>query len=220
MQLDNDYSLVIAVDGPTAAGKGTLARALADRLNLAYLDTGSLYRAVAACLLAQEKDPEDQAAAVAQARALRASDLQRDDLRLEKVAEGASKVAAQPAVRAALLDFQRRFAQQPPAGKKGAVLDGRDIGTVVCPDATAKFFITASPEARAKRRHKELLDRGERAIYARVLADLQARDARDSSRATAPPVAADNAVTFDTTEMDSQAVLKAVLESLHSALAS
>lgn len=216
---DEDYSLVIAIDGPTAAGKGTLARTLAKFLHLAYLDTGSLYRAVAARLLEQGEDPEDAQAAEAQARALIPTDLERTDLRREEVGQGASKVAAQPAVRAALLDFQRRFALHPPEGKKGAVLDGRDIGTVVCPDATAKFFITASAEARAKRRHKELIDRGEESIYARILTDLQVRDARDSSRATAPLVAAEDAVTFDTTEMDSQTVLKAVLESLHSVLA-
>ncbi|MGO1119909.1 (d)CMP kinase [Rhodovibrionaceae bacterium A322] len=209
-------SLVIAVDGPTAAGKGTLARSLADKLDLAYLDTGSLYRAVAACLLAKGQDPKDSEAAAIQAQKLTPEDLKRQDLRQEEVGQGASIVAAQPAVRAALLDFQRRFAQSPPDGKKGAVLDGRDIGTVVCPDASAKFFITASATARAKRRHKELIDRGEESIYARILADLEARDARDSSRADAPMVAAEDAVTFDTTEMDAQTVLAAVLESLRS----
>ena len=194
--------MIIAVDGPVAAGKGTLARRLAEALDCAYLDTGSIYRAVAARILAGGGDPEDPATAAAAARALTPADLERDDLRLEQVGQAASQVAAIPAVREALLAFQRDFASRPPGGKGGAVLDGRDIGTVVCPDADKKFFLIASVEARAARRHKELIARGERSIYARVLQDLRERDARDSGRATAPLRAADDAVRLDTSGMD------------------
>jgi CMP/dCMP kinase len=198
--------MIIAVDGPVAAGKGTLARRLAAALDFAYLDTGSIYRAVAARILADGGDPEDAATAVAAARALTPADLDRQDLRLETVSQAASQVAAIPAVRSALLDFQRGFAQHPPDGPQGprggAVLDGRDIGTVVCPDADMKLFLTASVEARARRRHKELLERGEQSIYARVLQDLRERDARDSGRATAPLKAAEDAVRLDTSGMD------------------
>lgn len=194
--------MIIAVDGPVAAGKGTLARRLAEALDCAYLDTGSIYRAVAARILAAGGDPEDPATAEAAARALTPADLERDDLRQEAVGQGASQVAAIPAVRAALLAFQRDFAAAPPHGKKGAVLDGRDIGTVVCPDADMKFFLTAAVEARAARRHKELIARGEQSIYARVLQDLRERDARDSGRETAPLRAAADAVRLDTSGMD------------------
>ena len=198
--------MIIAVDGPVAAGKGTLARRIAAALDYAYLDTGSIYRAVAAKILAAGGDPQDPETAAAAARALEPIDLARDDLRLESVGQAASKVAAIPAVREALLTFQRRFAAQPPEGangpRDGAVLDGRDIGTVVCPDADKKFFLTASVEARAARRHKELIERGEQSIYARVLQDLRERDARDSGRATAPLKAAEDAVRLDTSEMD------------------
>jgi len=194
--------MIIAVDGPVAAGKGTLARRLAAALDYAYLDTGSIYRAVAAKILAAEGDPEDPETATAAAKGLEPIDLQRDDLRLETVSQAASKVAAIPAVREVLLDFQRGFAEHPPEGRKGAVLDGRDIGTVVCPGANMKLFLTASVEARARRRHKELLDRGERSIYARVLQDLRERDARDSGRATAPMKAAKDAVRLDTSSFD------------------
>ncbi len=198
--------MIIAVDGPVAAGKGTLARRLAAALDYAYLDTGSIYRAVAAKILAAGGNPEDPETATAAARALAPIDLQRDDLRLETVSQAASKVAALPAVRDALLAFQHDFAARPPEGAKGprdgAVLDGRDIGTVVCPDADVKFFLTASVEARAARRHKELIERGEQSIYARVLQDLRERDARDSGRATAPLKAAEDAVRLDTSEMD------------------
>jgi len=194
--------VIIAVDGPVAAGKGTLARRLAEALDCAYLDTGSIYRAVAARILAAGGNPEEPATAAAAARALTPADLERDDLRLEQVGQAASQVAAIPAVREALLAFQRDFAAAPPKGKSGAVLDGRDIGTVVCPDADMKFFLTASVEARAARRHKELIARGEQSIYARVLQDLRERDARDSGRATAPLRAADDAVRLDTSGMD------------------
>ncbi len=204
--------LIIAVDGPVAAGKGTLARRLAAALNLAYLDTGSIYRAVGAKLLAAGGDPQDDIAATVTARNLVPEDLERADLRAEKVGQAASIVAAHATVRAALLDFQRDFASEPPAGKAGAVLDGRDIGSVVCPDAPVKLFVTADVETRAARRHKELLDRGEESIYARVLQDLQARDARDSQRASAPLKAAADAVVLDSSTMTIDAAFQAALE--------
>ena len=203
--------MIIAVDGPVAAGKGTLARRLAAAADYAYLDTGSIYRAVAAKILAAGDDPEDHALAVRAAQALQPRDLARGDLRREDVGQAASKVAANQGVRDALLAFQRRFAEVPPEGKAGAVLDGRDIGTVVCPEADVKFFLTASMEARAERRHKELLERGEESIYARVLQDLRERDARDSGRATAPMKAADDAIRLDTSGMDADQVFAAAM---------
>lgn len=202
---------MIAVDGPVAAGKGTLARRLAAALSFAHLDTGMLYRAVAARMLEEGRDLDDPAAAAATARAIVPRDLDRPDLRQEAVSQGSSKVAVQPAVRAALLAFQRHFAAHPPGAEAGAVLDGRDIGTVVCPEAQVKFFVTAGPEARAMRRFKELRERGEESIYARVLRDLQERDARDAGRKTAPLKAADDAIILDTTDMSiEEAVEKAL----------
>ena len=198
--------MIIAVDGPVAAGKGTLARRLAAAHDYAYLDTGSIYRAVAAKMLSAGESPEDHGLAVRAAQDLQPADLERGDLRREDVGQAASKVAANQGVRDALLAFQRRFAEQPPDGKAGAVLDGRDIGTVVCPSANVKLFLTASMEARAERRHKELLERGEESIYARVLQDLRERDARDSGRATAPMKAAADAVRLDTSGMDADQV--------------
>ena len=206
--------MIVAVDGPVAAGKGTLARALAAKLGLAYLDTGLLYRAVAALTLADGAAPDDEAATEAVARRLTPSDLERDDLRREEVGQAASKVAAQSRVRAALLDFQRQFAQHPPDGTKGAVLDGRDIGTVVCPDADVKLFVTASPEVRAERRYRELLARGEEIIYPRVLQDLKERDARDQAREVAPLRPAEDAAILDTSELDADAALQAAMQIL------
>jgi cytidylate kinase len=212
--------MIIAVDGPSAAGKGTLARRLAAHLDYAHLDTGLLYRATAAAVLRQGGDPADATAASAAAAALGAKDLLDPGLRSEAVSQGASVVAALPAVRAALLAFQRRFAHAPPGGKTGAVLDGRDIGTVVCPEADVKLFVTASVEARARRRHKELLDRGARSIYARVLRDMRERDARDSTRAAAPLLPAPDAVIIDTTDMDADAVFETALAAVASRSAS
>lgn len=203
---------VIAIDGPAASGKGTLARRLAAALDLAYLDTGSVYRAVAAKMLAAGRDPADEAAAVGAARSLTPADLERGDLRGERVGAAASEVSALPEVRRTLLGFQRDFARNPPHGKQGAVLDGRDIGTVVCPEACAKLFVTASAEERAKRRHEELLARGEESIYARVLRDMQMRDERDSGRETAPLRPAEDAFRIDTSGIGPDAVLRAALD--------
>lgn len=200
---------VIALDGPAASGKGTLARRLAEAFDLAYLDTGSLYRAVGARLLAEGADPQDGEVAAGAAEALSPSDLQRPDLRSQAVGAAASVVAAQPRVRQVLLDFQRSFAAQPPDGRAGAVLDGRDIGTVVCPDALVKIYVVASPEVRAERRHRELIARGESSIYPQVLAEIRERDARDSARSTAPLKPADDAVLLDTSELDIEAAFEA-----------
>lgn len=204
--------MIIAVDGPSAAGKGTLARRLAERLGFAHLDSGLIYRAVAAKVEVAEADSGFAEAALRAAEALNAADLERPGLRGERIGHLASKVAVIPEVRAALLAFQRDFAARPPGGAAGAVLDGRDIGTVVCPDADLKLFVTASTEERARRRHKELRERGEESIYARVLQDLQTRDARDSERAVAPLRAAEDAIVLDTTELDSEAALAAAMD--------
>jgi len=204
--------MIIAIDGPGAAGKGTLARRLAQALDLACLDTGLLYRAVAAKVLAAGGDPAVPEAAVAAARSIVLADLEHTDLRTETVSQGASQVAAIPAVRAALLEVQRRFAEHPPGGKRGAVLDGRDIGTVVCPGADVKLFVTASLETRAARRQKELRGRGEPSIYARVKQEMQERDARDSARASAPLKPAADAVVLDTSGLDADGAFHAAMD--------
>ncbi len=207
--------MIVARDGPAAAGKGTLARRLAEHLNLAYLDTGLLYRAVGWKTLQAGGTPSDPAAAVAAAKALSSQDLGVPALRSDDAANAASQAAAIPAVRAELLKFQRNFAESPPPGPhgavRGAVLDGRDIGTVVCPNAIAKLFVTASLEARAQRRLKELQERGHTAIYARVLEDMSARDARDSARAVAPLEPAKDALVLDTSDLDPDAVFTRAL---------
>lgn len=183
-------SFTVAIDGPAAAGKGTISKAVAAHFGFAHLDTGLLYRAVGRKVL-------DGAEPVAAARALVAGDLAADGLRTQEVAGAASKVAVIEEVRSALLDFQRAFALR--AG--GAVLDGRDIGTVICPDADVKLFVTASAEVRATRRHLELQGRGGDENYEQVLADVIARDERDAARAAAPMVAADDARLIDTSDM-------------------
>ncbi len=202
--------MIIAIDGPAAAGKGTLARRLAAALGFDYLDTGLLYRAVGMTVARTGADPADPAMAAAAARHLTPAELAADDLRGDDAAQAASKVAAIPAVRAALLDFQRGFAHAPPGGR-GAVLDGRDIGTVVCPDAPIKLFVTASVEKRAERRVKELLGRGLEAIQETVLAEMRERDARDSMRAVAPLVAAQDAFVLDTTDLDADQAFAAAM---------
>lgn len=203
--------MIIAIDGPAAAGKGTLARKLADHFSFAYLDTGSLYRAVGLAVLRNDKSPED-ADAAAQASALLDTSLFTDPaLRAETTGNAASKVAAMPTVRSNLLEFQRNFSNNPPGGKTGAVLDGRDVGTVVCPAADVKLFVTASPEVRAKRRQLEIEGRGEAADFDEILKDVRARDDRDMNRADAPLKPAEDALLLDTSELDIDAVfLRAV----------
>lgn len=203
--------MIVAVDGPAASGKGTLARRLAAHLGYAHLDTGKLYRAVGHAVLSAGGDPEDAAAATRAAKSLRIEDLGDPALLGDTAAVAASKVAAIPCVRAALLRFQQDFARNPPGGAAGAVLDGRDIGTVVCPGAQAKLFVTAEVAVRAERRHKELIGRGEPSIYAQVLQDLKERDARDSDRAVAPLRPARDAKILDTSALDPDAVFAAAL---------
>lgn len=205
--------LVIAIDGPAASGKGTLAKRVAAAYGFAHLDTGSLYRAVGVAVLRAGGDPADPAAAGRAARDLHPEDgiLADPALRTDEAAQAASKVAAVPEVRAALLEFQRRFAEQPPGDRPGAVLDGRDIGTVVCPGADAKLFVTASVEVRADRRLKELQGRGIPAIPSDVLEDMKARDARDSQRAVAPLRPAADAFVLDTSALDADQAYAAAI---------
>jgi cytidylate kinase len=196
--------MIIAVDGPAASGKGTLARRLAAHFGLAYLDTGLLYRAVARDVRAQGGALEDSLLAARAASRLDPATLDDPSLRSPGVGEAASVVAGLPDVRAALLQFQREFAARPP----GAVLDGRDIGTVVCPQADVKIFITAAAEVRARRRYLEKKDRGEAADYETVLADIKRRDARDAGRETAPMRPAADAVLLDTSNLDIEAAFE------------
>ena len=196
--------MIIAVDGPAAAGKGTIARALAKHFGFHFLDTGSLYRMVGLATLRAGGEPITARAAIAAAQCLNPLKFSDAELRTEQVGVAASIVATVPEVRAALLGLQRAFARKEP----GAVLDGRDIGTVVCPEAEAKLFITASPEVRARRRQKELGSDD----FDSILADIRARDERDSKRTTAPLVAAADAVTLDTSFLDIGAAVKAAIE--------
>lgn len=205
--------MIITIDGPAASGKGTLARRLAAHLGLPFLDTGGLYRAVALRLLQAGENPADEVAALSAAQQILAADLQKPELRGEQVGQVASVVSAYPAVRAALLQFQRNFA----ANSQGAVLDGRDCGTVICPQADKKFFIIASAEARAKRRVAELEGRGEAANYEQILHDLQARDERDLGRSIAPLAPAVDAVTIDTSNLNADEVFEIVLVELEKA---
>jgi cytidylate kinase len=207
----NVKRLTIAIDGPAAAGKGVLARRLGAHLGLAHLDTGGLYRAAALRLVRDGGDPGDQDAAAAAAAAVTGEDLADPGLRDEAVAGAASVVAAYPGVRAALRDYQRRFAAAPPGEAAGAVLDGRDIGTVILPDADIKIFVTASPQVRAERRHKELRAKGLESIRSEILQDMQERDARDRARAMAPMVPAPDAFLLDTTDLDEDAAFGAAL---------
>jgi 3-phosphoshikimate 1-carboxyvinyltransferase len=200
--------LVIAVDGPAASGKGTLARRLANHFGTEYLDTGSLYRAVGMRVLYADQDPKNVAAAIAAARAIQPQDMANPKLRGERIGQAASIVSAYPEVRQALLEYQHAFAANP----RGAVLDGRDIGTVICPDADVKFFITASLEARAKRRHRELQDYGVTVDYQSVYDDLVERDERDATRATAPMLPAEDALIVDTSEMSMNDVFTLALQ--------
>ena len=204
--------MIIAIDGPAAAGKGTLARRLAEHFGLARLDTGLLYRAVGLKTLRGGADPSDVEAAVRAAGSLSPSDIADEALRGEEAAAAASKVGAIAAVRAVMLDFQRSFARTPPGGAAGAVIDGRDIGTQVCPDADVKIFVSAGPEVRAERRLKELRARGVDAIHGRVLQDMKERDARDAKRDVAPLKPAEDAFVLDTGDVDADAVFAAALD--------
>ncbi len=196
---------VISIDGPAASGKGTLARRLAEHFNLEYLDTGSLYRAVGMKLVYAGKDPNDRAAAVEAVQTIDAEDLANPRLRQERIGKAASVISAFPEVREALLQYQRDFARN---SKRGAVLDGRDIGTVVCPDADLKFFITATMFARAKRRHKELEGEGIEVVFDSVLEDLRERDERDEKRSVAPLRPAEDAFIIDTSKLDASEVFE------------
>ncbi|HEY0312880.1 MAG TPA: (d)CMP kinase [Allosphingosinicella sp.] len=201
--------MIIAVDGPAASGKGTIAKALARHYGLPHMDTGLLYRAVALNLLQWHGDPESEFAA---ARACDFSQVDFDDPELKTEAVGgiASRISAYPLVRQALVERQRAFAAQ----EGGAVLDGRDIGTVIAPEAEAKLFVTAAPEVRARRRFDELVRMGRPAHYEDVLADIRARDDRDSHRAAAPLVQAEDAVRIDTSDMDAEAAIAAAIEAV------
>ena len=199
---ERSVQFTVAIDGPAAAGKGTISKVVAKEFGFAYLDTGLLYRAVGAKVIAGA-DP------IKAAQNLQASDLKNPDLRSAAVAKAASPAAAIPEVRQALHDFQTSFARQ----EGGTVLDGRDIGTVICPKADVKMFITASAERRAERRYKELISRGAETTYASVLEDVKIRDARDASRETAPMVAAKDAVLIDTSDMSiDEAIAAAIAE--------
>jgi cytidylate kinase len=206
--------MIIAIDGAAGTGKGTLAKRLADHLGMAHLDTGALYRAVGLTVLQAGGDPSDAAAATEIAHNLDVSVMKSPELRSETTGAAASHVAAIPAVRDALFDFQRRFATQPPDGTAGAVLDGRDVGTVICPDADAKFYLDANLDERVGRRVKELRERGLPVISSAVRQEMQDRDARDASRAIAPLKPADDAFILDTTGLDADAVFERALDQL------
>ena len=197
---------VVAIDGPAAAGKGTIAKAVANHFGFSHLDSGLLYRAVAAKTL-KGADP------VAASASLHEDDLKANNLRSPEVAQMASKVAALEDVRLALIDFQHSFAQQ----DGGAVIDGRDIGTVICPDAAVKLYITASPQARAKRRFQELLNGNKSVTLEAVFKDVKERDERDATRHASPLKAASDAITIDTTELTIEAAVKAAIKVIETA---
>lgn len=199
--------MIIAIDGPAASGKGTLGKRLSEHFGFAHLDTGLLYRAVARVMLDRALDLADRDAAHDVALNLDVTHLDDPRLRGAEMGEAASVISGYQPVRDALLAFQRQFAEQPP----GAVLDGRDIGTVVCPHADVKLFITAAPEERARRRHLELQKRGEQTEYATILDDIRRRDERDMNRVTAPLKPAADAITLDTTHLDAEAAFQAAL---------
>jgi cytidylate kinase len=212
-------TVIIAIDGPGASGKGTLARRLAAHLGYAYLDTGAMYRAVALQMLCAGEDPSDARAALIAAQNLDTRLMDDPLLRTDIVGDAASRVAAYEDVRQALMVFQRSFATNPPGKLPGAVLDGRDIGTVICPDAGVKLFVTASQEARAHRRYLELAQRGEAANEAKVLTELQVRDSRDQTRSVAPLRAAPDAIVLDTTDMAIEDAFSAALAAVASKIA-
>lgn len=200
--------MIIAIDGPAAAGKGTLARQIAGHFKFHYLDTGSLYRGVGLAVLAAGEDPTNESDALKAAQNLKHEDLVDCDLRTALAGQTASIVAQIPSVRTEILSFQRRFAQKAP----GAVLDGRDIGTIVCPDADVKLFVTASDEERARRRFAELVARDEPCDFEKVLADLRERDTRDRERPIAPLKAAADAHLLDTSKLDIEGAFRAAID--------
>lgn len=200
--------LVIAIDGPAASGKGTLARRLAAHYGLRHLDTGLTYRAVAAELLRRGHSVDDEQAALDCAATIDLTALDREYLSQHEIGEAASRVAVMPALRRAVVEIQRAFAEEPP----GAVLDGRDIGTVVCPDAAVKLYVSASAEERARRRTEEIRSRGGTADYDAVLDDLRRRDERDLNRAESPLRVADDAIVLDTTDIGIEAAFQAARE--------
>jgi cytidylate kinase len=199
--------MIVTIDGPAASGKGTLARKLAEHLKVPHLDTGLLYRCVAERMQEEGHALDDAGAALHAARGIRLAGLDRDRLSRAGLGEAASRIAALPEVRAALLKLQQDFARQP----GGAVLDGRDTGTVIAPEAEVKIFVTATPEARAERRFRELAARGETIGYEQVLSDIRRRDERDAGRAAAPLKPAPDAVLLDTTLLDIEAAFREVL---------
>ena len=204
-------SIVIAVDGTAASGKGTLAKRLAQHFGFAHLDSGALYRLTALAVLGAGGDPANEADAVKGAAAMDLSLAGNSVIRTDSVGKASSQVAAIPAVRAALLAFQRSFLETPPGGSHGAVMDGRDIGTVICPTATAKLFIDARPELRARRRWEELKSLGILRVEAEILAELNARDAADKSRPISPLKQAPDADLLDTSDLDIDAAFAAAL---------
>ena len=206
--------MIVAIDGPAASGKGTLGRRIAAHYGLAHLDTGKLYRAIARDTLATGTSPSDASAALSAAKALDLGTLDDPSLIDGKLGEVASVVASHPQVRGALLAYQRAFARRKP----GAVLDGRDIGTVICPDADVKLFVTATPEERARRRYRELREAGNSVSEADVLADIGRRDERDKGRATAPLRQAEDAHLLDTTNLDIDAAFKAAIDLIDAAM--
>ena len=208
--------MIIAIDGPAASGKGTIGKRLAARYGLRHLDTGLIYRAVAQALLAAGHDPNDKPRAIAAAKALDQTNFDELALKRHAIGEAASIVSAIPEVRAALLAFQREFAATPP----GAVLDGRDIGTIIAPDADVKIFVDASPQARARRRYLELKERGDSVNETEILADILKRDERDRSRTAAPLVRAPDAHLLDTTHLDIDAAVRAAIAIVEAAQAS
>jgi len=209
-------AMIIVIDGPAAAGKGTLAKRIAAHFGFDYLDTGSLYRGVGLKVLQMGGNPNIEADALAAARQLDINDLSGDELRTAQAGENASIVAQMPKVREQMLSFQRHFARDAKAKKGGCVLDGRDIGTIVCPDAEIKLFVTASPQVRALRRHEELLSRNQPSIYENVLTDLQQRDKRDRERSVAPLVAAKDAHLLDTSKLDIETAFQMAIDIINS----
>jgi CMP/dCMP kinase len=207
--------MIIAIDGPAASGKGTLGKRLAARYGLRHLDTGLIYRAVACALVDAGHDLNDKPRAIAAARALDPSRFNEVALKALAIGEAASIVSAIPEVRAALLEFQRKFAASP----LGAVLDGRDIGTVIAPNADVKIFVDASPQARAHRRYLELKERGDSVNETEILADILKRDERDRSRAAAPLLRAPDAHLLDTTHLDIDAAVRAAIDIVEAARA-